>query len=160
MHRTPTERFGAGAELDGVDCSLSRAQYERLKAEQWKIEQELESVPLRKYRTLADLEGLQRYLERKLGGEVSTGPGIRGSEAIRRYRREILEVQTEIQWRRLNPNKDPLTRKARAGSESAECIPRPEPRPRRVSPGRPRRVQVNLRRAENASQFNAVKARK
>jgi hypothetical protein len=48
------------------------------------------------YSSLAQLEGYEKWLMHRLGGEISAGPGQKGSAQIRHYERELRLVRQEI----------------------------------------------------------------
>ena len=125
MPLTPTQRFARAQDCDGVQLSLSRAEFERLKAQEWLTERGENKYAA--FRGMPELEGALVYYQRKLAGEISAGPGLPGSAATRDYNGEIKAIKGEISRRRRASEKKSGT-----------------PKRKRKSHGRPRNMQPSL----------------
>ena len=125
------DRLGAAAGLDEkgrrMSTELSHAEQQKVEAELWKEEhgftrRHLKSA-LKAFRSMPALEGYERYLTRKLAGEIS------GSPQITRYKRDLAVVRAEM-------------RRWRAKGQTMGAVPKEKPleprRQQRKSPGRPR----------------------
>jgi hypothetical protein len=123
--------------------NLSHAEQQRVEAETWKIQNGFDKRMLKAFRSANDLDGLRAYFQRKLDGEVSSGPNNVGSSRIRWYRGILAAIQAENARRDAGGERIPLS--GRAAPTSAR-------RQLKQSPGRPlnsSRRPVPMRRLRN-----------
>jgi hypothetical protein len=131
-----------------VEFETARAEEKRAEAARWKAEfggqAGLGAARYAKIKGAAGLEGMLREAKHRLGGEISSGPNTIGSPQIAACKQQIIELQAEINWRRANPDRDPITRTARPEDNTSENVALVATWTKRTSPGAPTKASQRV----------------